>query len=617
MDIVTEPFKVAAVEFNPVLFEFDANITGACAMIEQAAANGAKVIVLPEASLSGMDYANREAYLPYLDTIPGKATAAIESITKAHGCYVAIGICEIEPETGATYNAGALIGPQGYVGKYRKTGLNVTDVMSFKPGNAGYPIFPTEYGNLTMLICYDDTYWEPGRVASLKGAHLILHMVASGRGITNGPAKTVVDAVNHSTSAAVQEWCAWSGTALIAADRNNSESNPETGVTAWYGGGSSIWQADGTLTAMSATTTASVSSTHKATILYGEIDPALYANRQRATFEQRRPELYGDLAFYRAPLDQLASLASHKVSGHAVQYPIAHGDPGANIDQISGLAASVGQSTTGTDLFVLPAYSLSGQPGSKDEAQKWAEPNNGATTQALSSLAVHLNAYVVGSHIETDGTHLYHRVVLLAPNGKLEGSYRQTHLDESMVAWATPGDDLPVFATGIGRIGLLACADVKFPEAAGVLCVRRADIIAIPTQWDGSYGGPLRDTEGLFAHEYPANTMIFWYAIAKSMQAYTIVANSVGGDFQGSSGIFTLNPVNTDAPVVGSNSGTEVVSMDFSTLGPKLSWINQDYLIIGRRTDLFVPLTLPTSSAAFTTWRDAPGFRMTWAAYGQ
>jgi predicted amidohydrolase len=615
--IVTEPFKVAAVEFNPHLFELEANIAGACTMIEEAASNGAKVIVLPEASLSGMDYPDRAAYLPYLDTIPGKATAAIEPIAQAHGCYVAIGICEIDPKTGATYNGAALIGPQGYVGKYRKTGLNVFDVMSFKPGNAGYPHFATEYGNLSMLICYDDAYWEPGRVASLKGANLILHMVASGRGIVNGPAQQVVDATNHSTIAAVQEWCAWNGTALIAADRNNSESNPESGVTAWYGGGSSIWQADGTLTAMSPTTTASVSPTHKGTILYGEVDPSLYDNPQRATFAQRRPELYGDLAFYRPPIDQLASTSSHDVSAHAVQYPIAPGDFDANFERINALTTAVDQPSPGTGLFVLPAFSLTGPPASADQAREWAEAGNGVSTQALSNLALHLDAHVVGSHIETDGTQLFHRVVLLGPNGKLVGSYRQTHLDESIAAWATAGDDLPVFVTSIGRIGLLACGDVRFPEAAGVLCIRRADIIAIPTHWDGSYGGALHDAEDLFAHGYPANTMIFWYAIAKCMQAYTVVANAVGGDLRGSSGIFTLNPVNADAPVVGSTDGTEVVSMDFPTLGPKLCWINQAYLLTGRRTDLFVPLTLPVDSAAFTQWRDTPGFKMTWAAYDQ
>ncbi|MGA1147452.1 MAG: nitrilase-related carbon-nitrogen hydrolase [Candidatus Nanopelagicales bacterium] len=617
MDIVTESFKVAAVEFNPHLFELEANIAAACTMIEEAASNGAKVIVLPEASMSGMDYPDREAYLPYLDTIPGKATVAIEKITRAHKCYVALGITEIEPETGATYNAGALVGPDGYVGKYRKTGLNFADVMSFKPGNAGYPNFPTEYGNLTMLICYDDTYWEPGRVASLKGAHLILHMVASGRGITNGPAKTVVDAVNHSTSAAVQEWCAWNGTALISADRNNSESSPQTGMTVVYGGSSSIWQADGTLTAMSAASDESVLPTHKGTILYGEIDPSLYDNPQRATFAQRRPELYIDLSFFRPPLDQLASIHSHDVSAHAVQYPFAAGDFDTNLERANTLAASVTQPASGTGLFVLPAFSLTGPPASADQASAWAEPDNGVTTQALSNLALRLDAHVVGSHIETDGTQLYHRVVLLAPNGQLVGSYRQTHLDESMASWATPGDELPVFSTSIGRIGLLTCADVRFPEAAGVLCVRRADIIAIPTSWDGSYGGPLHDAPGLFAHAYPDNTMIFWYSIAKNMQAYTVVANAVGGDLQGSSGIFTLNPVNADGPVVGSTDGTEVVSMDFATLGPQLSWINQDYLLTGRRTDLFVPLTLPVESKAFTTWRDSSGFPMTWAAYDQ
>lgn len=616
-NVVTEPFKVAAVEFNPHLFELDANITAACAMIEEAASNGAKVIVLPEASMSGMDYPNREAYLPYLDTIPGKATAAIEKITRAHQCYVAFGVAEIDPETGATYNAGALVGPDGYVGKYRKTGLNFADVMSFKQGNAGYPHFPTEYGNLTMLICYDDTFWEPGRVASLKGANLILHMVASGRGITTGPAKTVVDALNHSTSAAVQEWCAWNGTALVSTDRNNSESSPVTGMTVVYGGASSIWQADGTLTAMSATSDSSVLPTHKGTILYGEIDPSLYYNPQRASFAQRRPELYGDLAFFRPPIDQLASTSSHSVSAHAVQYPIAPGDFDANLERANALATSVTQPAPGTGLFVLPAFSLTGPPASADQARAWAEPDNGATTQALSNLAVRLDAHVVGSHIETDGAQLYHRVVLLAPNGQVVGSYRQSHLDDSMASWATAGDDLPVFSTSIGRIGLLACADVRFPEAAGVLCVRRADIIAIPTSWDGSYGGPLHDAPGLFAHAYPDNTMIFWYAIAKCMQAYTVVANAVGGDLQGSSGIFTLNPVNADGPAVGSVGGAEVVSMDFATLGPELCWINQTYLLTSRRTDLFVPLTLPVESKAFTTWRDASGFPMTWTAYDQ
>lgn len=615
MDIAS-PIRVAAVEFNPRLFELDANISAACAMIEEAASNGAKIIVLPEAALSGMDYPDLEAYRPYLDTIPGKATNAIAAITKQHHCYVAIGIAEIEPETGMSYNAGALIGPDGYVGKYRKTGTNFTDVMAFKPGNAGYPVFETEFGTLTMLICYDDTFWEPGRVASLKGANIICHMVASGRGLTTGPEQTVLDALNHSTIAAVQEWCAWNGSALISADRNSSESNPVTGMTAWYGGASSIWQADGTLTVMSPTTTSDVTPNHPGDIVYGDIDPGLFSNAQRATFAERRPELYGDLGFFRSPIDQLASVTSHQVSAHAVQYAVVPGDVDGNISRAETLIAQIQQS--GNALAVLPAFSFTGMPSTPQEAQAWAETSTGRTLQELSQFALRLNGHIVGSYIERDGEDLFHTVVLIEPNGQTAGQYRQTHLDESMKAWATPGDDIPVFSTALGRIGLLTCADTRFPEAAGVLCVRRADIIAIPTHWDGGYGGWLHDAEGLFAHAYPENTMIFWYAIAKCMQAFTVVANSTNGDCQGSSGIFTLNPVNSDAPVVGTKDGTEIVSMSFNTLGEQLSWINQAYLIAGRRVDLAVPLTLPTDSAAFTTWRDSPGFDVNaWAAYGQ
>lgn len=101
---------------------------------------------------------------------------------------------------------------------------------------------------------------------------------------------------------------------------------------------------------------------------------------------------------------------------------------------------------------------------------------------------------------------------------RLASRYRQTHLDPAAAAWATPGADLPVLDTAIGRVGMLLCEDVRFPEAAALLAVRRADLIAVPTQWDGSYGRPLHDAAGLFADQYPVNTMCLLYAVAKSTQ---------------------------------------------------------------------------------------------------
>jgi predicted amidohydrolase len=107
-----EPFKVAAVEFNPAFFEFEQNIPRIAAIIEQSAQAGAKIIVLPETATSGYIYKDRKQFDPFLDSIPGKTTDAIEKITKQYDCYVTIGIAEIDRSTGLAYNTGALVGPE-------------------------------------------------------------------------------------------------------------------------------------------------------------------------------------------------------------------------------------------------------------------------------------------------------------------------------------------------------------------------------------------------------------------------------------------------------------------------------------------------------------------------
>jgi predicted amidohydrolase len=633
-----KPFKVAAVEFNPEMFEFDRNLERASAAIEEAAGAGARLIVMPEAALSGYIYRDLEQFLPYMDPVPGKGTAAIEPICAKHGCYVAIGIAEVDPASGLTYNTGALIGPDGYIGKYRKNGLNPSDILWFTPGNTGYPVFETELGRIAMVICYDDTYSEPGRLPALKGADLIAYICSSDRVLTElGPEA----AGNHSTIAAVQQLAAWNGLAMVAADRNNAESNPTTGISVVYGGSASIWQADGERSGHLPATELNLTAANEGQILYGEIDPARFDNPQRATLARRRPELYGDLAFFKAPTDGIASTESHEVTAVALQYEIGP-DPDATILRADALVAELGGSeaaagggaadaktgaggdgagaapTAGERLVVFPAFSFAGAPADADAARAQAEPALGRTVQVLSDFAARLRAHVVGSHVERDGDDLFHNAVLIGPDGRQIGSYRQTHLDEASAAWATPGDDLPVFDTAIGRVAMLLCDDVRFPEASGVLAVRRADLIAVPSAWTGEWGGPLQESEGLFAHGFPANTMCLWYAVAKTSQAYTVVANPVGGGAQGSSGVFTINPVDAEPPVVASTDGSESVALTLRTLGDPGWWMDQRRLVAGRRADLAVPLVLDPDSPAFRTWRESAGYDSSgWTAYAQ
>lgn len=621
MKRITEPFKVAAVEFNPEIFEFERNLERACDVIREAAGNGARLVVLPEAALSGYIYRDRDQFLPYMDSVPGRGTDAIAEITADLNCYVAIGIAELDPATALTYNTGALIGPEGYIGKYRKVGLNPSDVVWFVPGNTGYPVFETELGNIAMVICFDDTYWEPARLPALKGADLIAYICSSDRVLTQLPESSG----NHSTIAAVEQLSAWNGLAMVAADRSNAETNPTIGITVTYGGCASIWQADGKRIAHSPATSANTTVANPGSILYGEIDPALFDNDQRATLQRRRPELYGLTAFYRAPLDLAATTVSKRVNLAALQYRIIDAAFDDNVQRAEaliegllndGVTGGVNDGVTG-GVIVLPAFSFVGAPGNPDEANERSDSSVGRTVQVLSDFAVRTQRYVIGSYVERAAERLFHTVAMISPNGTVVGQYRQTHLDPSMTEWASAGDALPVFETEIGRVGLLTCEDVRFPEASSVLALNRADIIAIPTRWDGSYGGALHDAGGLFAHQYPSNTMCHWYAVAKLTQAYTVVANAVDDGCQGSSGVFSINPVDSDEPpVVGSSDSTEVVQATVDTLGQPDWWMNQTRLIGGRRADLAVPVTLDPESAAFRAWKSTPGYDVgVWSAY--
>jgi predicted amidohydrolase len=614
MAAARQPFKVAAIEFNPEFMEFSRNVEAAARIAEEAAKNGARLIVMPEAAVSGYIYRDLEQFLPFMDTVPGKTTDALHAVTQAYNCYIAIGIAEIDQDTGLTYNTGVLMGPSGLVGKYRKNGLNPSDVLWFVPGNTGQPVFDTELGRITMIICYDDTYWEPARLAAVKGCDIIAYICSSDRVLPQLGAEA---AGKHSTIAAVQHQCAWNGLAMVAADRNNAETNPTTGITVTYGGAASIWQADGQRIAHAPATDSSKTMTNGPSIIYGEIDPALFDNEQKRLISRRRPELYRELAFYRAPTDTAASKASHEVSAAALQYRVNTGDFAGNLNRCGTLINAMASEGSRHDLVVLPAFSFSG-PVTKDNRDTIAEHIYGKTAQAASEFAVLLRSHLVASFIEHDGGNYFHTAILVAPDGKTIGRYRQTHLPAECDGWLSAGSELPVFETSIGRIGLLLNEDFRFPEASGVLSIRRADIIAAPVSWSGQYGGRLRDAEGLFDHPYAANTMILWYAAAKTAQAYTVVANAIDNGALGSSGIFTINPIDSlEGPAVGSVDNPEVVKLTFTTLGGGY-WMNQAKLIAGRRADLAAPLTFPAGSKARAQWQAEPGFDIgAWSAYHQ
>jgi len=115
-----------------------------------------------------------------------------------------------------------------------------------------------------------------------------------------------------------------------------------------------------------------------------------------------------------------------------------------------------------------------------------SEPIPGPTTKRLGELARRLHAYVVAGINEREGEVLYNSAVLIGRDGRLEGKYRKTHLPrEEFEAGLTPGDCYPVFETDFGKIGLIVCWDVRFPEPARAMAAQGAELLLLPI-WGGS-----------------------------------------------------------------------------------------------------------------------------------
>jgi predicted amidohydrolase len=138
----------------------------------------------------------------------------------------------------------------------------------------------------------------------------------------------------------------------------------------------------------------------------------------------------------------------------------------------------------GAVLLVLPECAIPGYMfESAEEALPYAEEIPGPATEALEDACRRTGAHVVCGLLERDGDRLHNAAVLVGPDG-LVGTYRKTHLPFLGVdRFVTPGDELPVWDTPLGRIGVEICYDLRFPEVTRTLALKGADLVCHPTNF--------------------------------------------------------------------------------------------------------------------------------------
>lgn len=448
--------KVAAIQFEPTMFEKEKNISKLYNLVEAAAKNGAKLITVPEMGTTGYCWYDRSEISPFVETIPGPTTDKFQTLAKQYGCYIVIGMPEVDIENNLYYNSAALIGPAGVVGKHRKTHLYISEPKWAAAGDLGHQVFDTPIGRVALLICMDLHFIETARLVALNGADVICH-------ISNWLAERTP--APYWINRAYENRCY-----LMESNRWGYER------TVQFSGGSCVISPDGSIQSV---------IDNGDGIAYGGMDIKNSRDKSidgETIFADRRPDLYSALltdTYLWNPLD-FFSLYGHrplppgKQSKVAVAQMKISNDKKVNYKKIN--EEVVKAKNEDAELIVFPEFALSGFY----ENQTSAEVIPGGGTEYLMRLAMKYKIYLIAGLIEEDNGLLYNTAVLTGPEGYI-GKYRKIHLNQSDKQWATCGNEWKIFDLPIGRIGLLIGYDAFMPEAGRILSLKGCDLIACPS----------------------------------------------------------------------------------------------------------------------------------------
>ncbi|WP_157220732.1 carbon-nitrogen hydrolase family protein [Flavisphingomonas formosensis] len=149
--------------------------------MDEAAGKGAELVVFPETSLQGYPPDVDKVYPERIrnafrsaEPVPGgpHVRQIVEHARKL-GIYVVFGLHETGNSPGVIYNTAVLTGPEGFVGKYRKVHVGITEQLTWRKGD-DWPVFETRIGRIGMLICYDKMWPESTRELTLRGADILV-----------------------------------------------------------------------------------------------------------------------------------------------------------------------------------------------------------------------------------------------------------------------------------------------------------------------------------------------------------------------------------------------------------------------------------------------------------
>ncbi|MEZ5162731.1 MAG: carbon-nitrogen hydrolase family protein [Fimbriimonadaceae bacterium] len=218
-----------------------------------------------------------------------------------------------------------------------------------------------------------------------------------------------------------------------------------------------------------------------------------------------------------------------------VQSDVVFGDISANAEVIC--LSLGGYKKQGVDLVMYPEAFLTGYcydseehaleaalpiSGSENDL-RWDKPVVDFITESVNKNDIMV---VVGT-IAKDERRLRNIAMLFEP-GKPVRAYYKCHLPYMGVdRFVVPGDNIPVFDTRLGKIGMNICFDLRHPEPFRIMGMRGADLILLPTNWPDA---PHTERDALCRARAVENKVFF--------ASCNRTGDENGFEFRGRSGIY-------------------------------------------------------------------------------
>ena len=153
--------------------------------VRTAAHKGAKLVLTPELFQGHYFCVTQDAanFRRAFSVTTHPAILALQKLAAELRIFLPVSFFEIDHS--CYYNSVAMIADTGDVmGVYRKThipdGPGYQEKFYFRPGDTGYKVWPTPYGQIGIGICWDQWYPETARGMMLKGADILLYPTAIG-----------------------------------------------------------------------------------------------------------------------------------------------------------------------------------------------------------------------------------------------------------------------------------------------------------------------------------------------------------------------------------------------------------------------------------------------------